>query len=399
MKRVFLLLGVCFFFGVAIAETIVENSFQDLGFAGFENSEANATQCQTFPLFKDLTQNTEDFYTVVSLHVLFEPVPSEDANITVFLNDIQEPIASAHAMEFLENWFRVKLPNETLWEENILEICLTNSNTTAKTTFLADSLYGAYTMAEFKENDFVKTISTKNPPWNQEFSVTVELHNSGSETVDVNVLYRKPVIEFKHIPFVKGETSFVGSIPPNESISFSYSIKATETGPFALPAAIVFFENEFGEKKQLVSNYPRIEVLEPDIKIHGIVLNKTMEKRVLVGKAIPVQAIITNKGVNEISNIAIIFPSTPGLQFSQETHSISSLKSGESTVLELLVTPLEAGWFEVGCNIAYLDLELEDSFCDSTSFLVEEDFFPIEWIGGIVLIIIAILVYVYYHFR
>src|SRR3989344_3189911 len=241
MKVVFSFIILALIFPVSVfAETVSQASLQSLGFEGFENNGAQAQECKEYSLAKDWAQNSQEFYTVFSLHALFEPVASKDANVQVFLNG--EEAAQATAEEFLDGWLRVAFPNAQLQQQNKVFVCLQNSLSTTRSRVFSDSLFGTYKMADFKETGFVKTISDPVPDWGQEFEVTVSLHNSGSESADVNILYQKPGISFKHLAFVKGESGFVGKIAPNETVSFSYVMKSTKLGPFSLPGAIVFFK-------------------------------------------------------------------------------------------------------------------------------------------------------------
>jgi len=400
MRKIFVALALMAIALSAGAETITQSSFQGMGFAAFENNLPNGSKCQDFVLFKDLNKNTGAFYTVVSLHALFEPIASADANVTVFLNGEAEALMSAKATAFRNNWWRFQLPNEKLREQNVLKICLNNSSSTIKSTVQADSLYGTYRMVEFKPEEFVKTVSTNKPLWGQEFTLTVSLHNTGSEQANVHIQYEKPGISFKHLAFVKGDTTFDGSVAPGQTVSFSYTIKSTQTGPFTLPAAIVFYSNEFGEDEKLVSNYPVIEVKEPDIKVQAVVLNKATEKKLVPGKSIPLEVLLTNYGQFELSNVAVTFPEQDGMVLnSQKNQTIPSLKPGENKTIAFSVTPTMAGNFTVGCKLAYLDIGLKGADCESTRVFVESNSFPVEYLGGIALVIVAILVYLYYHYR
>jgi hypothetical protein len=400
MRTYWIVLAVILLSTVVSAETITQSSFQSLGFAAFENNQPNESSCRDFLLFKDLNKNSADYYTIVSLRVQFEPVASADANVTVFLDANPEALATSEATDFRDNWWRVQLPNEQLREQNNLTVCLNNSSSTTRSVLLADSLFGTYKTAEFKPEDFAKTVSNYQPLYGQEFVQTVSLKNSGSEAATVHIQYEKPGISFRHLAFVKGDTNFDGIILPGQTVSFSYSMKSTQTGPFTLPAAIVFYSNIFGEEEKLVSNYPVIEVKEPDIKVQAVVLNKTVEKRIVPGKALVFQVLLTNYGQFELSNIALIFPEQEGLSLnSQKNILVSSLKPGENKTIDFSVTPNQPGSYTIGCKLAYLDFGVKGAECDASSIIVESDSFPIEYVGGIILIVVALLVYLYYRYR
>lgn len=400
MKRIVLLFILLVFVLNVQAETISQSSFVNLGLAGFENAQASQTVCKDFLILKNLEENAPDFFSVLSLHVQFEPVASGDANLTVFLNDQPIPVAAIKASEFENEWVRIRLPNANLLEQNRVEICLSNSNSTTHTVLLSDSLFGTYKLAEFLQSNFVKTVSENNPVLGQTFDATIFVHNSGSAPAKVTVLYKKPEVTFKHLSFVKGQTSFDGTIAPKQTISFSYSLKPKKTGPLTLPAAILSYQNEFGETKQVVSNYPLINVVLPDIKITAVMLNKSTEKKLLVGKPIPLQIILTNYGNNTISNVSVILPQESGLSFGEQQNLlVESIAAGETKTVELTATPLQKGSFEAGCRLAYLDLEVEGTTCESSRFFVEEPAFPIEFAGAIVFLVLAVLVYLFFHNR
>lgn len=400
MKKAFLLIGLLFLASLGIAETISQVSLQNMGLQGFSNQLAQARVCNDFVLTKDLNKNSAEFYTVFSLHVDFEPVVSEDANVSVFLNANPQALSAAKATDFFNGWWRVRLPNQSLSEQNTVKVCLQNSLSTTSAHLLDDSLFGTYKLAEFTPTDFTKTLSNQNPLWNEEFTVTVSLHNSGSESADVNILYQKPGVSFKHLAFVKGDTSFAGTIAPQQTVTFSYAMKSTKVGPFTMPGAVAYYANEFGEPQRILSNYPLMAVKEPEIKIKAVVLNKSTEKKLRVGEPVLLQAVITNYGQFEITNIALIFPSVDGLVWNTPSNqTIASIKPNETKTIDFSVTPLAERSFQAGCTLAYLDFDVQSTACEPAQFSVEKSGFPVEWAGGIVLIILAIGVYLYYHYR
>lgn len=403
------------FFGLVLvllvsaqAAVVQQQSFAEFGITGFENADAATENCFSFTVVKDLNQNNPGQYTMVSLHVFFEPVASNDANASFFLNGSEQALDGIKATELRENWWRIRLPNDQLQSENEVRVCLQNSNTSIRSRVEADSFIGTYLMPEFRENDFVQETPSSFIVYNQEFPVTVSLHNSGSESVDVNVSYRKPGVQFKHLPFVKGDSGFVGTLQPDQRISFTYVLKAKRLGSFAIPAASVSFTNIFGEKELLVSNYPIIEVTEPALKVSAVLLNKSTERKPVIGKEIPVQLVVTNNGANDVENIAIVFSNSDGLEMEQRNLSIPLLRAGDTETIELLLHPLVAGELESRCRLVYLDFLEENadaensthtSDCRSLPLVVEENAVPIEWIGAGIFLLIALLMLLYYYYR
>lgn len=385
----------------ASAKTIAQQPFSELGLSGFENDAASTQRCQDFALFSNTAQLQPGFYTVVSLHAQFFPIASDDATVSVFLNDNQTMLASAKATDFKNNWWRVHLANEKLVQQNSLRVCLNTSSTTAKIALLSDSLYGIYQLPEFKPTDFVKTVSNSSPLVGQEFDITTTVHNSGSESVDINVLYKKPEIEFRHLAFVRGQSGFAGTIEQGQTVSFTYTTKATQQIPATLPAATLFYVNEWGETVQLVSNYPLMQVENPLSQVTAIVLNKSNQKQFQENRLIPFQIAVTNSGITDIANVSIVLPQSQGMGWTSNTtdFSVDLLKAGETKYLDFSVTPSQKGTFFIGCTLRYLSSPIVQTECQGTELLVEPKPFPIEFMAGIFLAVLAVLLFLFYQYR
>ncbi|MFH0955034.1 MAG: hypothetical protein V1777_02935 [Candidatus Micrarchaeota archaeon] len=386
----------------AQSKTIAEQTFSELGFAQFQNEAALTTACNDFALISNANQIQPGFYSVLSLHVQALPLASDDSSIDVFLNDNQTVLETAKATDFKNGWWRLYLPNEKLQQSNAVRVCLNTSATTTKLVLLSDSLYGVYQLPEFKSGDFVKIVSNTNPLVGQEFDSTVTLHNSGSEGVDVNVLYKKPDVEFRYLAFVRGQSGFFGRIEPDQTISFAYTTKATQQIPATLPAAVLFYTNEWGETVQLVSNYPVMRVENPLSQIDAIVLNKSNQKQFVENQSIPFQIAVTNTGITDVSNISIVLDSSQILNEwtgQPSEFNVEILKAGETKYLDFSVTPNRNGNFQIGCLTRYLSVPIVQTSCQSAELTVEPKPFPIEFIAGIVLAVLAVLIFLFYQYR
>jgi hypothetical protein len=262
-------------------------------------------------------------------------------------------------------------------------------------------------MPVFKQLDFVKTVEANRPLVGDEFEITVMLHNSGSEAVDVNVSYKKPYVPYDAILFVTGTTQFVGRIAPDQTISFSYTAKSTRSGMVTVPAAIVSYTNIFGETVNLVSNYPLLRIDDPRIAIEATILNKTSQKQVFVNQQVPLEVVLRNNGLSDLYNVAVVLDKNGSYRFlagdgafsTDGTQSVSVLRPGETRTLPVVLTPLQQGRFDIGCVLTYQDTNTRTTACQPAHLTVEQEENPTALLAGFVLVVAAALLYLYYHFR
>ncbi len=396
------LIGIMAFLVVCSAVTgltVSEHTWSEFGFSGISVDGTDQNGCQDMTFLVDENDLVAGNYGILSLKADFLPVASEDANVSVYINyDVNG--VSVESTKFKNGWFRWNLSADQLKKDVYVQVCAQTSNSTTRIDVSDESVFGVYQKPVFTKTDFVKRIQRTDLLVGEEFEITVSLTNSGSEAVDVNVFYKKPYVPYDAILYVKGQSQYLGTIAPGKTVEYSYIGKSTKSGMVTVPAAIVTFTNIFGEEETLISNYPVIQIDDAPVAVSGVVLNKGTQKRVFVFQEVPVQIVVKNNGLTEIKNLSIALNQNESLVFSpQPTHALAELKAGESRTLEFSVAPSTEGRFELGCLLTYQDSNIRQTDCQPTSIVVEPQPQRTELLAAVVLVLTAVLVFLYYHFR
>ncbi|GEM_PF-4794351 len=384
---------------VVSAKTLFETSFADLGIDTFSAQGARVTECMDFEVPVDENLLVPGNYPVLSVHAGFFPVESRDANITLYAANDENGV-SQNPAAFQNNFFRFDIDQSALLDSNVLSLCAATSDSTTRIVITDSTVFGVYQKPVFGPEDFVKLIPSGSPRVGEEFEVTVELHNSGSEAVDVNLFYKKPFIDFDAVLFVKGDTEYLGEVAPGQTVSFTYTAKAIRSGMITMNAAVVSYTNIFGEEELRVSNYPLIRIRDPDVSVRAIVLNKSTQKELFAFESVPMEILVQNEGLSDLFNISVVLKQDENLFFEPtEVAAIPVLRPGETKTIPFSVSARGVGRHKVECRVFYRDTNLHETPCSPTSLLVQEKRFPTEVVAGSVLALAAVLVYLFYHFR
>jgi hypothetical protein len=391
------LLAIALLTTVASAAVISEESLKDMGYDSFSLEGADSNGCFSFKFAKDLNQNTKTHYTVFSINAEFLPVPSANANIAVFLNDQNAMIVSAK--DFENNWYRLTLPREALKEANDVKACLQTAQATTRIKLSNDSMAGTYKMPELRTEGFLKTPNNYMPLIREEFTITVTLENFGSEAVDVNLLHKKPEIDYEPAAIIRGQTNKIARIPAGGKIEMQYTMKARKPTMMTLPAAAAYYTNIFGEKKRVVSNYPIVYVREPEIKITPVVLALEKQKKGL-GEETRMQLAVKNSGQDPIYDIAVFLQAPNGIVLSEtEMPGIPAIRPAETKYFNFSAKAVNYGRFQLGCKLAYQDYNVTETNCENLVLDYPAPGIPIAIVSSIVLVAIAVGIYLYIYFK
>ncbi|MBS3062209.1 MAG: hypothetical protein J4215_06530 [Candidatus Diapherotrites archaeon] len=394
-----LILSLLLICGSVFGATVSERSFAESGQDGFSLDAARMSECMDYQFSIDQNHLIPGNYPILLINADFAPTASQDANVVVTINEDENGIVIPTS-GFKNGWYHLDLNAQTAKPDNFVSICAQTSDSTTSIVIKDSSLFGVYKKPVFNENDFVKTLVDYSPLVGDEFSITISLHNSGSEPVDINVFYKKPYVPYDSILYVKGQTQYVGTIQPNETVTFSYIGKSTRSGMVTIPAAVVTYTTIFGEETTLVSNYPLIMIGDPEITIKGFVFNKSSEKNIFPLQDVALQLVIQNDGLNDLFNVGVALDENADLLFDPgTTRVIPLLKAGESKTIQLRVSAKTVGRYEIGCKLTYQDSNMRQAECAPTSLRVEEQPLQTELVAGVVLVFTAVLVFLYYHFR
>ncbi len=399
----FLLLGLLVLAGQCFGAVVFERSFGEMGYPDFTVDGPETRECTEirFVFPNDADFNAEGNYAIASLHMLLLPIKGKKFYVETELNG--EKVSSYLTEEFAceaSCWLRASLPKELLKEgENRLELCLNNSVDVTKSVLKAESKVGIYRLADFSQDGaFVELADNATPLIGERVEIALLLHNYGSDAGLVEMKHARKLAEDKEAyVVVDGSTQFVGSIGAGESVELRYSIKPRVLGSISLPPAILYYDNGFGEQKQKFGEMVTINVKEPERKVNAFVI-KDREIN-LVGDTSEMQLAVKNEGRDALFNLGVYLELPEGISLVEEPESmIDVLFPGETKNLGFSVRGNQEGDYKIGCRVVYRDLNLSESKCNQASLVFEKQEIPLEFWGGIALLIVGIAVYLYIQF-
>ena len=413
MKFAAVLLFLCMVLiaGNAGAETLYEESLRTMGFESFTSSEIGNSACTDYVFLFPAETDVQGAGNFAVFSMMFSTEKNTDVKPTAQNTSLMEFRLNAEKfLEFNEIeiacgsescWKRITLPKEVISGENTLHICALPTEQTTEISISNTSLLGIYRMPNFEKEDFTKTPATVRPLHSDELEITIRIKNSGSEPADVHVNYLKEVVEerMKITAFnvLRGNSEWEGVIEAGAEEILTYSIKPTVLGGIILPAAEAIFTNVFGEEVRIVSNYPVMTVTEPEQKIEAVII-KDMET-IKVGEIFNLELIVKNNGKSPLFNIAadLVIPEGVTL-IGNEKFTIDAIQPSESKTFSFGVSAGEAGSYELGCELIYLNLEVDKSSCEITTVSFEDLYIDVAIIGGLLLALIGAFIYLYLRY-
>jgi len=382
---------------MAFSETLFERSFGEMGYESFFVDGANKSACTEivfiFPGGIDFYDKA--VYPIASIGLEAGPVKEGIFDANVFLNG--SLVAGLGKGDFkcgLELcWERLFLPKGKLVdEENILQVCLGTGNTVARLGLDKVSKVGLYKAADFSGKDSFVVYAEKDAlVIGEKTTVNIILHNGGSAASDVEIKFARPLAEDKNsFSVVEGKTYFEGSIKAGESAGISYIIKPRIAAYIALPPAIVYYKNEFGETESKFSNLVFLTIRQPDRLVEAFIVKD--REQAFVGEDVGMKLAIRNLGNDPLYDIGVKLDSD-AVQGKEMT--LAELAPKETTYLDFTATSAEPGQFGVGCTITYADLNTEKEKCAETVVEFKSQEIGPAIYAGIALVIIALAAYVY----
>ncbi len=402
MKKLAVLLALALLASAGSAETIFERSFQEMGFESFAAEGAVERGCSDWSFLypEDINIQDSELYPVLSVNAGFSPIASDNAKITVSVNSSEKEEFSIKEMHCSESecWKRIALDKRTLkQEENQAEICAVTSNTTTKIDLLNSSLVGVYKMP-FIEG-FTKTVSKKTLEIGEEIEITISIRNSGSKDCEISLKRMRPYFEelkdIKIFDVLQGEGEWSGTVRAGEVKEISYTIRPNIVSRITLPSAYAEFENIFGEKKQISSNYPLIWV-----SAAKPVLDVSFEKKGTifpVGASVPVEVTVKNSGWFEIAGARLELSAGKNLSITENEFYITNVAPSETTKFKTTVKGNQAGDHKIGCRIIFSDGNVSE--CNGTSIAFEEQEINPLIFAGIFFLLLAGGIYAHIHFK
>ena len=398
MNKLYLLFGVILLLSpVCFGEALFEREFGEMGHEAFLIEGAEKTGCKEviflFPEGIDIT-NTE-VYPIASIGLEQGPVQEGKFDVNANLNDVNLAILNEKDFMCSEGtcWERIIIPKKMLLEEeNRLEICLGTGNTITSLNLVSKSKIGLYKSEDFSGENAFRAIAEKNELVRGEKTrINMLLHNQGSAPSTVEIKFARPLAEDKNaFSVVEGKTYFTGVVKPGEIIEISYVVKPKISTYFALPPAIVYYKNVFGETESKFTNPVFLSVREPETKIEAFIVKDAEEA--FVGENIGMKIAIKNVGNDPLYDLAVKIES----EISPEgTRVIEAINPKETVYVEFNGNSFEAGKYSVGCIISYIDLNAEKNSCIESFVEFKERGIGPEVFAGLALVIVAVIIYVY----
>jgi len=402
MRKLAVLFALALLVSAVSAETSFERSFQEMGFESFAAEGALESSCSSWSFLypEDINVQDSELYPILSVNAKFSPVASDNAKITVSINGSEKEEFSLKEMHCSESscWKRIALDKEMINdEENLAEICAVTSNTTTKIDLLNSSLVGAYKIP-FMEG-FTKTVSKKNLELGEEIEITISIMNSGSRDGKISLKRMRPYFEdikdIKIFDVLQGEGEWTGTVRAGEVKEISYTIRPNIVSRITLPSAYAEFENVFGEKNQISSNYPLIWVSSAKP-----VLNVSFEKKGTifpVGASVPVEVTVKNSGWFEVTGAKLELSAGKNISITKSEFYITIVAPTETVNFKTIVSGNQAGDHEIGCRITFSDGNVSE--CTGTSIAFEEQKIDSLIYAAIFFLLVGAGIYAYIHFK
>lgn len=395
-RVLYIILWAFVFLGSAHATTISEHALSSQGIETSLLTAGTIGECLEVP-FEKFADTNQRVFTLLSIHYSLNSPLNETARVEVFLNDSNEPTQKWFLQDHLSQWLRAQFLPEEVQLENTAKVCFRSGVSTDSITVFEDSLIGAYLKADFT-NGFISFVPNPKPLIGKETKIVLTVINTGSESAQVTVFYRK--FDLKIAPLLKGETSVNQVIEPGEEKTIEYLIKPLKSGEVLLPPATLEYKNPFGEIERVESNRAVIQVIEPEFKARGLFIpEKTRNKQ---GEPVRVELILKNEGNTDLQNVSIHLQ-IPGALSYAGTLTLNTpgpLSPSKVQSFPLEFSASEPGSYALGCEIVYVDYKLIKKPCESFTLIVDPahaDLLPAFIALALVLVGIFIYAFIYYY--
>ena len=237
-----------------------------LGYTDFGVEGKNKTECEDYPFSIPLSYLEGNEYPIFSVKATFFPELDESAKITLNFNDTGAITTWAEDFYCNNNvcWARPIISRSRLQKDNIVDICSSTTNITSRIVVFSGSKIGFYETPIF-------TIEKTAPEQifiGDKAEMKIIAKNLGSKDANVFIQFISPigkkVVNIDSFDIVEGESTARALIKAGDTKEFVYYIKPTLESSYNLPAAVLFFENIFGEEQHLYSNHPMLDVVKPE---------------------------------------------------------------------------------------------------------------------------------------
>jgi hypothetical protein len=380
MKKVYLVLLVLFFASFSLA---YESNLDNFGFEPIIINETNKTVCTDLNIELLEEDFAKSIDPILSVYASFLGEDGDNSYVSVKINDLPEKLLWPETF-FCENdcVARVFVPSLKSGEVNA-KICLrTGGKSTAK---ISKALIGLYDSPILS----IENVSPKEIILGQRAQIKIKIKNVGSRPVDGFVQFvaedLRSFIDITSFDIVEGDASADTTINSNEETEFIFYIKPTQVSTYNLPSSVIFFENIFGEKQQLFSSHPQLNVLAQEqievVLISGDLKDTNFNFSVRV----------KNNYAQDFNGVLTIFPID---LLEQETSLF--LPGFTEKELSFSTKKLSPGIYSI---LAQVDNNHETYLSESTSFEVTDNDYSFEIFFAIIAMIIAVAIFLVIHYK
>jgi hypothetical protein len=272
-KNLISIIVMCFVFSIILPSAFSESNISDFGFKGISIKE-NSSSCEQFILPLEKSNLTP----ILSIKALFSSVMNDDSKISVSFDGVNTQTFLASDFLCTENIncvIRIFVPKTDANTTNV-SICAISGPLTNNLLVLKESKFGFY------DSPWLSIENTVSPSINlgEQAKMSIVVTNSGTKQSDIFVQFIRPSVrtdvDIDSFDIVSGESQARAVILPGAEREFVYYIKPTKESTYNLSNSILFFDNIFGERQSIKSNYSRLVVLNENyLKVTSILETDT----------------------------------------------------------------------------------------------------------------------------
>ena len=234
----------------------------EYGFNGIQISGSEQKECFSFSV--DYTQKESIFEEgILSIRAEFIGKDSDNSYLLAKINGAEKIIWPEYFSCEDECWARVYIP-ELKYSKTDIQLCLITGGGTQKAEIFSDSTIGLYSSPIIK----ITNVAPSEIFLGQRAKLQTTIKNIGSKEADLFVQFvgedTRAVVKISSFDIVEGDAQSTTTIKPGETKIFEYYIKPTLISSYNLPASTLTFTNVFGEKQRILSNHPKLSVVDPE---------------------------------------------------------------------------------------------------------------------------------------
>lgn len=377
---IFALILIIIFSNIVIA---FERPLSDFGFTDIEIIGPDQKICETIII----PENEEDFGGILSIKSEFIGELGDNTYVLVTFNEDIKTLVWPDNFNCEDDCVaRIFLPN--LPTDIETQICLNAGGKAINSKIFSSSLVGFYDTPVIE----IEHMSPGTIILDERAQMKIRVRNKGTMSTEIFVQFlAENLREFLNITsfdIVEGDASARTTLLPGEEKEFIYYIKPIKSSSYNLPAAVLFFDNIFGEYQKISSSHPQLVVLNKE-QISLLVVSEGLRE-----KEFNFKVIIRNNWDKPFAGELLMLPKDLILENNLEIQ-LSPFEEKELIVNTISLSP---GSYSI---LAQLNqIEEEDFFVsESLEFLVKEKDYFFEIMFSIIAVVISLSIFGWIYFQ